>query len=339
MKHIFYLHSNICVIAAYDTIERCVNEGNRVVVISNRNTAFSFFRGKIEFHDIQPITDKYRGNKKNPIAKLLDYKYNFLPHFDESAKAIINDEDFMLYTPSYNLFIVKPYLTSRHMKGYYFLEEGTMSYMSYDSLKEKYYKRRYLKGRLISGLFGVGESLDFKVTSLFRGCICLSPLAFPWCNEQKIVNSTGGYMEAMNSCPLSFDHFIVSDYLRDPIEMVLKGMRLILGNIQKANPDASVAIKFHPTAFSYEKEKIEAIKSVIAMDFNSLDIAFLPAQYSVESTLFESKTNLYSYFALSSLSLYSLLFGSRSFYVDTIGEYQIREIPTVEDFFCLTYKK
>ena len=59
MKHIFYLHSNICVIAAYDTIERCVNEGNRVVVISNRNTAFSFFRGKIEFHDIQPITDKY----------------------------------------------------------------------------------------------------------------------------------------------------------------------------------------------------------------------------------------------------------------------------------------
>lgn len=336
MKHIFYLHSNICVIAAFDTIKELVEDGENVVVVSNRRTAFPFFRGRISFFDIQEITDKYRLNTNNVVKKLINYKYKYLPHFTESANTIIGNEDFILYTPSYNLFIIRPYLKSPYLKGYYFIEEGTMTYNTEDFLRKRYYFNRYHRGRILSDLFGVGETLDYKTTKKFKGCIALSNFAFPWCKENKTINGTSNYMSLIDTPPVSADCFIVTGYLQEETKDVMEGISKIMTHIYENGNPNSIAFKFHPTAFSYEKEKVEAIQQYIAKEYPKLNVIYMPAKYSVESTLFTSNTIMYSIFGISSLSLYSLLFGSKSYYVPNASNAIVKEIPTVDDFLHLT---
>ena len=210
MRHIFFLHSNICTIVAFETIKELIEREEDVVVILNRGTKFPFFEGKLEVFDIQYITDEYRKLSSNLIGKFLNYRFHYLPKFDVKAKEIIRNRDFILYTPSYNQFTLRAFLNSPHLIGYYYLEEGSISYVSDSILKRKYYYKLFIKGRLLSALLGVKEYYDFKITPKFKGAICISSYTFPWLEKNKIINNIDQYMLTLDNSSLLFDSIIVT---------------------------------------------------------------------------------------------------------------------------------
>ena len=75
MNHIFFLHSNICTIVAFNTIKGLIEKEEKVVVILNRGTKFPFFVEKVKTFDIQYITDEYRKSSSNIIGKFLNYRF------------------------------------------------------------------------------------------------------------------------------------------------------------------------------------------------------------------------------------------------------------------------
>ena len=331
MNHIYFLHSNICTIVAFKTIKELIEKGDNVVIILNRGTKFPFFEGKVRIFDIQYITDEYRKSSSNVIGKYLNYRFHYLPLFDETAKEIIGEEEFILYAPSYNLFILRYFFNSSYLKGYYYLEEGTLSYTSKKLLLRRYYKKIFLKGRLVSGLLGLREYFDSKVTKKFKGCICLSDQAFQWLSYNKTISTIDDYLYALDEPPLIVDALIVTGYLNEDILELYKGLDSIFAQIRLKN-QKSVAVKFHPTAASYQREKCKQIKTYLTSKYTNTEILFVNTSYSLEGSLYQRKTDLYSIFGMSSLCLYSLIFGSRSYVINRETPKEINEVSSVENF-------
>lgn len=333
MKHIFYLHSNICVISSYDTINRLVEEGEQVVVVSERKTRFPLYEGKIATFDIEVIIDKYRKETTNPISTFINYRFGLFPRYKEFAKEVIADEDFALYIPSYCMYTIMPFLNSKHCKGYYFIEEGTMSYLSAESLRKRFLKRRYRSGRILLDLTGMKEHQDYYVTDKFMGCIALSEESFPWCTDKKIVVGMNGYYSNIKQEVVDIDHLIITDYLRDEKDVIEEGFRTVIDGIFDKETNAKIGIKFHPTAFAYERVKIDAIIIDIKEKYKDVDFKILPSAYSIEALMYKKRISLYSVFNISSLLLYAIVLKSDATMLSNNGgEIGVIKIPTIRNF-------
>lgn len=332
MNHIFFLHSNICTIVAFKTIKELIEKDENVVVILNRGTKFPFFMGMVKIFDIQYITDKYRKPSSNIIQKFFNYRFYYLPCFDVKAKEIIGTEEFILYTPSYNQFALRSFFNSPFLRGYYYLEEGTMSYVSENILKSRYYSKLLFKGRLFSFILGVKEYYDYKMTSKFKGVICMSTYAFPWLKEKKIVNRIDEYLANIDYKPLMVDAIVVTGYLYEDINKIFSGFDIIFNRILLDGKEKKIAIKFHPTAASYCRQKCQQIRNYLEMKYHVVEFFFVEPSYSIEGSLYQCKSDLYSIFGMSSLCLYSLILGSSSFVVNLNDSITLEEISCVEDF-------
>lgn len=307
MKHIFYLHSNICVIAAYDSIVQLVEKGEPVVVVSERKTRFPLYDDIILTYDIEEIIDRYRKNTSNFLSTFINYRFNLYPRYKEFAKKVIDEEDFLLYIPSYCMYTIMPFLDSRHCRGYYFIEEGTMSFLSGDALRKRYLSRRYRGGRFLLDLTGMKEMPDYNVTDKFMGCIALSEKSFPWCAEKRIVTGMAGYYSNMKQEVADIDYLIITDYLRDDKDIIKEGFKMVIDGILEKETNAKIGIKFHPTACMYEEKKIEIIMAEMYSAYPQVSFVQLPSTYSVEALMYHRKIHLYSVFNISSLLLYGLM--------------------------------
>ena len=332
MQHIFFLHSNICTIVAYETIKELIENREKVTIILNRGMKFPFFKGFVRLIDFQYITDEYRNSSRNILHKFLNYRFHYLPQFDKKAKEIIDNKDFVLYTPSYNQFTLRAFFKSSYLKGYYYLEEGTMAYISDDILKRIYYSKLFFRGRLFSGLFGVKEHYDYKITSKFKGAICLSSYAFPWLKKNKRLTTIDEYLLSLDEIPLKVDAIVVTGYLFEDVNKIYKGLDLIFNHILSNGFKKRVAVKFHPTAYSYDKHKCEQIRHYIENKYFGFEIIFVTPSYSIEGSLYRYKTELYSIFGMSSLCLYSLILGSSAFVTNLGTTITLEEVHSVNDF-------
>ncbi len=336
MKHIFYLHSNICVIAVFHAVSQLIDKGEKVVIVSERNTRFPDLSDQLLFYDIEPIIDKYRRNTNSKLKQLINYRFELIPRYNSFAKDVINNEDFILYIPSYSMYTILPFLRNVHCRGYYFIEEGTMSYMSQESLRRRYLKRRYLNGRMFLDLIGAGETPDYKITRKFKGCICISEEAFPWCRENKILTNVDCYFSILSDGDEDIDSLIITNYLREDKQLIINAFKLIIDTLCANNRNAKIGIKFHPTAYAYEAQKIKDILSAIRDDYKFLDFTLLPSSYSVEGLMYKRHINVYSVFGMSSLLLYSLMLKSRSFQLTYKNdEIMLNEIPGIQDYLAV----
>lgn len=337
MKHIFSIHSNICVIVVYGRIKELIEKGEKVVVVSDRNTEFPYFKDLIEFHDIQSVTDKYRGNCKTAFSKFVNYAFTYLPHYKTSAKKIIHEEDFILYLSSCNYFTTSPYLWSKYCKGYYFIEEGTMSYMDIDILRKRY-KKQLRHGQALLNIIGFKSKFDYYTDNRFLGCICVSEKAFPWCKERKFVDDLSEYKKQIGDNVKPLDYVIVTDYLRDDVEDIKAGFKMILDFVKERNIKATIGVKMHPTAVSYEKNKINVIRKFLLSDYPDSHFEFLPTGYAVEDLLIKSRSSLFSIFGISSLLLYSIVYGSRSYALFCKPKIEMKEIHSVNEILDIVHK-
>ncbi len=336
MNHIFYLHSNTCVMSSYDMIEKLVKQGESVIVISERKVTFPFFEGKVKKFDMQEVIDKNRRNTSNIVLLLINYKTRLHPQCRIFAEKVINREDFILYTPSYNMYTIKPFVNSRFCLGYYYIEEGFQAYLSQKTLRKNYLDRRYRKGRILMDFVGAGESLDYKVTPKFRGCICLSDFSFPWCNE-KIIAGFDSYFSQVPYEDVEIDNLITTDLLKNEIGVIEESFKVVIDQMLADNPTMRLGIKFHPSAFAYAKGKVARLTEYVRKTYPSLCVIFLPAPYSIELLMYHRKLNVYCVFGISSLMLYGLMLKTRPFMVNRTGEItEIRAIQSIPEFLDLS---
>ena len=207
-----------------------------------------------------------------------------------------------------------------------------MSYMSERILLKRYYKKLFRKGLIFSGLLGVRVFYDYKITKKFKGAICLSLNAFPWLNKNKIINKSDDYFSKQEETPLNVDAFIVTDYLSDKLEDIKKGLSLIFDHLLLSEKKNKVALKFHPTAYSYQREKCECIRKFLELKYPEFEIVYVLPSYSIEGFLWRCKTEIYSIFGLSSLCLYALIMGSKAFIINRSSLFSLDEVSTVNDF-------
>ena len=334
MKHIFYLHSNICAIVAYSIIADLVKKGEQVVVVTERNTKIPPFEDKILLYDIQKTIDTYRKKDQSLLGHVINYKFDLLPQLKKFAVEVISGEDFLLYLPSCNMFTIMPFLKSSNCRGYYFIEEGTLSYLSEDKLKQRFYTSKYKKGLVLLDLLNMGISYEFIVTEKFLGCISLSEMAFPWCpDEKKTIVDINESLSVFEYKNISTDVVITTDYLRRQKENYLDAFDFVINKVMSENPSYKIHVKFHPTAYLYEETKMNEIIDYLKEKYGDIIKGFLLPSYLMEGLLCDNKVCLYSIFCQSSLLLYALVFGSKAFVVEKDNnDITINEIANVNNF-------
>ena len=74
-------------------------------------------------------------------------------------------------------------------------------------------------------------------------------------------------------------------------------------------------------------------------EFGGNHISFLPINYIVENSIFRTRSNIFSLFYVSSVSLYATLFGSGSYIVhESAGKYLVESIPSVQTYLSFAEK-
>lgn len=337
MNHIFYLHSNTCVISSFDVISQLLSKDEKVIIISERNTKFPFFEGQITLYDMQKTIDTYRNNTHNVFQLAINYKISLMPHCEEVAMDIIDEQDFIFYTPSYNMYSVKPFLTSKYCKGYYFIEEGFMAYLSEETLRRHYRNRRYKQLHFLMDFIGAGESFDYLVTDKFRGCYGLTEYSFPWCHNNKVVTGFDGYFSNQVFDDVDVKYLITTDWLKDDFDVLKKAFDSTLNEILHNDEHPKLAIKFHPTAFINEKKKINSLIDYIQNKFKGIDLEVLPSSFSIETLMYHHPLNIYCIFGVSSLQLYALMLKSTPHMI-VKEDYSVREIKDIPEFVDIATK-
>lgn len=333
MNHIFYLHSNTCVISSFDIISDLVRRKENVIIVTERNVKYPFFEGKVALFDMQKVIDKYRIKSSSIIGQVINYRLSLHPNCNAFALKIINDADFLLYTPSYNMYTIKPFVKNKHCKGYYYIEEGFMSYLSEKTLKGNFRNRRYKRGRILMDLVGAGESFDYKITEKFKGCIGLSNYSFPWCEDKNKITGFDRYFSNIPYEDVNIDYLITTDLLKDDVEIIKAAFKTAIERMLQENTNAKFAIKFHPSAFVYEKEKAETIIDYVQSAYKNNEITILPAPYSIEALMYHRSVSIFCIFGVSSLQLYALMLNSTPYMlVKENGNVVIKKIESVPEF-------
>lgn len=338
MNHIFYLHSNTCVIATFDIISKLLDDKeNNVIIVLERGTKFPFFEGKVSLFDVQKVIDTYRKKTKSLLGTVINYKTSLHPQCKIFAEKVINNTDFVLYTPSYNMYSIKPFLYSKHCMGYYFIEEGFMAYLSEKTLRKHFNNRQYKKGHILMHLVGAGESFDYQVTSNFYGCIGLSEYSFPWCNDNKIITQFDGYFSHLPYEDIDVDYLITTDWLKDDIKILNNAFDNTIDTIEKNGSINRIAIKFHPSAFVNEKDKIEVLIDHLKSKYN-IDFIILPPSYSIEALMYHRSISIYCIFGVSSLQLYAIMLKSKPYMVTKDKAIEVSEIKSIPEFLDISTK-
>lgn len=341
MKHIFYIHSNICSIVVYDSIVQLLNSGDDVIVVTSRNAKWKYLLDKVKVYDLSDIHDEYLKNKSkhndNAFYRLWNYETKQRSVLYGFCKKIINKEEFIFYVPHYALIYAKPFLTSKYMKAYYYLEEGVLSYSPLQYLKDKYYyPTKYSLHGFLYYLFGINYGFMLKKGDRFKGTIAISKKAFLWNDQERIVNSFESYVNSTSNNVNAYDAILVSSSINNKIELnkaVIKESAIYICN---KKPGARIGIKFHPSAYSYEKEQCDVISQYIENELTQYNISILPIDFVIEKEIFSNKAEVYSLLALSSLSLYSVQFADRAYYFKCEGvdnKITLVEIQSYEEYF------
>lgn len=338
MRHIFYLHSNICAIVSHSIISELIRNNEEVVVVSERKTIFPSFKDQILIYDIQQVIDTYRKKDQKLIEYVINYRFDLIPQLRKFAKDVIDNQDFILYLPSCNMFTIQPFLKSKYCKGYYYIEEGTLSYLSKEKLEQRYYTRKYKEGMFLLDFLKMGIAYEFKVSNKFRGCICLSDKAYPWCpKNQKTIVDIKDSLAAFEYSNIATDVVITTDYLRLQLETYLEAFDIVINKIVSESSHHRIYIKFHPTAYLFEETKMNKIMDCLNEKYNDIIKGYLPPSFLMEGLLCDNKVSLYSIFGLSSLLLYALVFGSKAFEVEIDNnDVSINEIVSVDDFLAIS---
>lgn len=314
MKHIFYVHSNICIVSIFDTVLKIINESSdKILILQNRGCKWFYYDKRIEIINCEDFRIGHplqlrKENLRTIFGALFKYRC-FLKRLKETVEKIINAEPFVIYLPTYNNEIADMFIRNVYCKGYYFIEEGSIDYLPLSFIKKiSCHTKQAVFKKIIFPIIGTRFFFILHQNKKFLGCIALYEEAFSFIKKTHFINKIDSYVEC--ACQQnSYSNIIVTGYLFESNEMIKASISLLLEYI---NPCESVAIKVHPEVYSYP-EKIELIRDIIKDSCR--DVVLLDASYSVELSIFIKHSNIYSLFTKSSLMLYAIKNSAKAFVV------------------------
>lgn len=336
MKHIFYIHSNIQTICCFQTIKDLISNNENVIIIVNRGCSWKFFNESVTVYDFAKIfqgEDRARIALKS-FAALKDYiRYcKYLLHLKREVSKIIADDSFLFYLPSMALNMTLAFARNKNCKGYYYVDEGSIAYLSNEAL-EHYIPCRGLK-YYVKSLLSIEDHYHYELTSKFKGTISISKDAFVWnLTEPKIVNPIKDFVsEVKNDVPM-FNDVILTEYLKQDYDEIIYCIDYTVNKILHDNPKSKIGIKIHPHAITYNKEKTISVQKYISEQYAGI-VYLIPAEVSIEVMSLVFHPHLYSLFQVSSILLYALLFKSSESNLIIIdeGTVSIKRITTRDEF-------
>ena len=318
MLHIYFLHSGITIIAAYNHVKQNLKQGNEVVIVTSRGIEWSFFLDSLQVVNLdERLNGKVEDlNLRKTTLKTISKQLKDWKLYQNSLRRIINDQivksrDYIMYLPIY----LDDFVRHPNCKGYYFLEEGVFAY----------YDRKYLTKiacktfqtrikRVVFPLFREHYyPIDYEGNQ-FLGSVAISEQAFPWHQKEHIVSDITSYIDEVGDKAEPYETIIVTDVLFQDISTIKKCLERTLDFINKECP-GRIAIKMHPMMYTKYKEKAHEVECIIKELNLGEGITILPQTYTIENNIFKYHTNIISLFELSSLSLYAITFDAQTYLV------------------------
>ena len=330
MKHVFIQHSNITIISSFNTVKEALDRGDEVIIIMSRKIPYEFFEGRVKVYDFFELfkedRDKAKGYDGFTIGRFIDYIGNFkryIEHMKETVDTIVENEDFLLYTANNNQPVSEVFLDHKKCVGYYYIEEGTMSYTPWPQLYKITCSKRRKGRRFLYSLFGIKMYYHLEITKKFLGTIGISKEAFDWeewKDEKHIITDLTSYKEVIKTKILPYDIIIVTSMSGSDAQTIIKGIDVIFEHIAKKYPEKKVAIKMHPHDFSFEREKVCEVYNYIEKQYKSYSATGLDVNYSLEAAIFLNHPVIYSVYIPSSVSVYSIIFSGNTYLLVQKGE-------------------
>ena len=310
MKHVFFIHSNIAAICAYDTIKSVLSEGGDVVVLLTRNTKWQFDVPGVSIIDISKLMKLFyiRVPRIRNIRDFLIvnvFKRRILQYFNR----LFDNNEYIAYIPQYHIAFISFLCDNKLCSGYYYMEEGTLSYLELERIKKT--MSYSLKYRIISILTGVPYHFAYYINHKMKGTIALNANAFPWYKGHKIVNQF--HPSIVDKEYYSVNQRVV---VLPPLTFGIDELIFIVEELTKvlhAESPAPISVKFHPRTGLEEKDNMAKFLPVVEKHH----LKILPDNYIIEYNLIEGGSDLYSVQVKSSLLIYAVLAGRGSFFVTT----------------------
>lgn len=336
MKHIFYLHSNIQIICCFQTIKDLIENDENVIIILNRGCSWHFFNESVIVYDFAKI---FQGEDRarvalNSFSAIKDYiRYRkYLCHLKRVVNSIIANECYYFYLPSMAISMTLAFARNKYCNGYYYVDEGSIAYLSNDSLKS-FVPRRGIKN-YVKSMLSIEEHYHYETTSKFKGTISISQDAFAWnLSKLKIVNPVNDFIsEVKNDIPM-FNDVILTEHLKQNYDEIINCIDYTVKRILQDNPKSKIGIKIHPHAITYNREKTINVQKYICEHYAGV-VYLIPAEVSIEVMSLVFHPNLYSLFQVSSILLYALLFKSSesNLIVYDEGTVTLKNITTRDEF-------
>lgn len=327
MTHIFLVHSHICSLAVHSTVKKLLECGYKVIILENRAYEWPFMEKKIILKDITKYSF-YNLYGIREIRSLYDIccmkKYQHKA--EKLIKDIIDDENFIYYTPGYTMGLSSFFINNSKCKGYFYIEEGVLAYRSAEFLKQHYYDWRK---NVIAKFLNLRYGFILSCTHKFKGTIAISEKAFPWNKKHKVVNGLNREEIKSYFKDEMYSDIVVFSHLNETISELEVTFSFLIKHFEQLNCQR-FAIKFHPHSYIYDLEKINYILKLVSK-CQGVDIIILPKEYIVEYAIVCYKACIYSINVISSLALYALIFGSQSFYIKLEeGKCHIRALTCLE---------
>lgn len=323
MKYIFVTHSNICSLVIYNSVLKLIKEKQKVIIIKNRGVKWLFEENGIIFFDLSNLHRRWYIYRPKSIIDLIK-RYYYIYLLNKDIKRIINKDDFILYIPNYSVNYQAKLAEDKKCKGYYLIEEGLQSY-NYDYLKQCYKNRSFLLRH--KNLFGLTDRFCMETTEKFLGTIAISKDAFDWNSKQKIVEKEFPKLLTNYS---TYKNIVVTGFLGEDMELVRQKLKFLLKSFEERG-EREMVVKFHPHVYYNSPQKIVCLENFLRQQ-KGMSISILPADYIVEFSIIKDKSSIYSLDEFSSLNIYSLMFGGKS-YICT--QDKLYEFHNIEE--CLTY--
>lgn len=307
MLHIFWIHSHITFLISKEIIEKVALHEEVLVFLSRGYSApmmfekdnlqivsFPWYREQfLSDHNLLIKTDVFK-TRRNVVEcnALLD---NY-----------INGREFFLYVPTSWEYTIGLLLKNKLCKGYYYIEEGSLSYLANgNKLRRNFFFR--IVANYIYNLPYMGVLIELPH---FLGVYASSSEAFPWYqSEIKTVeiSPVPNYFSNLKDLNqiVVFDHLVMSN----PDLCILIDS---LSDYFRANHINKFGYKFHPVSLGKPEKE-----NVIRERFRMFDSYELPSDFVVELFLIGKSLTLYSINNNSSLLIYAKRFGSKSLIVST----------------------
>jgi hypothetical protein len=272
----------------------------------------------------------------NQLGKNIFKKKKHVSEIKRFFNGIVNGANFIFYAPHFYYNSLRVIIESPSCTNYYYIEEGSLSFQSIDSVKK-------LMPDINLSIFerlGFGFERMEAFPDLSKNAICITNGAFPFIKEKHVVcldvlkcliNDRTVSIDLSDKAVLIFDPCVENKIIK-----IEKYLVSIIRSIEfiKQKGYKKIYFKFHPHQFLFNY--IDYFRMYLSNTAFGIDFVELHHEFSLELSFLCSK-NILLVHTISSLGFYCRLYSHNSysnagFLIDDLA-YKERYFDKVNDLF------